>query len=217
VNLTTIQADHGERAMIESNASSADLSLVAKGREFLERGDIASAVECYGRVFDPDTVDESEARSMLIEARSHLSRKHVLEALECFEEALIMGTEVQRRQALDGIASVGEIRSRLGALTTELKKGLKQRLGKKSPASSGLALVSDQENVVLISDEAIAKLPSSLTRGSRITKLPQHMTDMHLPLQARHCIPYAHEDDVRYILDVAAHLSSRPSTERDTS
>ena len=215
MNLTTVQADHGERAMIESNASSADMSLVAKGREFLERGDISSAVECYGRVFDPDTVDESEARSMLIEARSHLSRRHVLEALECFEEALIMGTEVQRRQALEGITNVGEIRSRLGPLTAELKKGLKQRFGKKTPATTGLALVSDQENVVLISEEAIAKLPSSLTRGSRITKLPQHMADMHLPLRTGHCIPYTHEDDVRYILDVAAHLSSPPSSERD--
>ena len=81
--------------MMNINTNFADESLVMKGREFLERGDISSAVECYGKAFDPDSADEAEARSMLIEGRSHLSRKHLMEALECFEEALLMGTEVQ--------------------------------------------------------------------------------------------------------------------------
>ncbi len=100
--------------MIETNSNAEEFSLVAKGRKFLAQGDIPSAVKCYEKAFDPEAVDETEARSMLIEARSHLSRKHLLEALESFEEALLTGTDVQRRQALDGILTIAEMRSRLG-------------------------------------------------------------------------------------------------------
>lgn len=203
--------------MIQTNADAADLSLVAKGREFLERGEISSAVECYGQAFDPDALDEQEARSMLIEARSHLSRKHIWEALECFEEALVMGTEVQRRQALEGITRIGEIIGSLNALTTELKRGLKQRLGKKASTSFGLALISDTENLIVISEDALAQLPTQLSRASRISKLPQHLTDQPLPLPTRYCIPYTNAEDLKFIFEVASQLAAVQSVERNGS
>jgi tetratricopeptide (TPR) repeat protein len=191
--------------MIQTNADVPEFSLVAKGREFLEKGNIPAAVECYGKAYDPEAVDETEARNMLIEARAHLSRKHLLEALESFEEALLMGTDVQRRQALDGISAVGELRSGLSAITTSLKKGLKEVLGQKA-GSLGIALVSDEENVVLISEEAIQILPAPLSKGGRIGRLPPHLADRPLPLETDKCIPYVNEEDARYILDVAAIL-----------
>lgn len=192
--------------MIEINTTSSEFSLVAKGRELLEQGDISSAVEYYGKAFDPESVDEAEARSMLIEARSHLSRKHLLEALESFEEALLMGTEVQRRQALEGIFTIGQIRARLGSLHAELKTGLERVLGGVLPEDLGLVLLREEENVVLVSDEAGGRLPGHLIKGSRFSRLPQHLIDSNLPVAAVRCIPYADEDDVRYILDVAAEL-----------
>jgi tetratricopeptide (TPR) repeat protein len=192
--------------MIETNTTSPEFSLVAKGRELLDKGDLSSAVEYYGKAFDPESMDEEEARNMLIEARSHLSKKHLLEALESFEEALLMGTEVQRRQALDGIFTIGQIRSRLAALTAELKTGLKNVLGKLSPEEVGLVLIGDEENVVLVADEAAERIPGHLTRGGKISRLPQHLMDSALPVAADKCIAYADEDDVRYILDVATEL-----------
>lgn len=207
---------HGERPMIETNSNASELSLVEKGRELLEKGDIPSAVKFYGQAFDPDALDEGEARSMLIEARAQLSRKHLLEALESFEEALLMGTEVQRRQALDGIIAVGEMRAKLPGLTAKLKKGLKDRLGKKSPTGVGLALVSDQENVVLISREAVVRLPPNLGKGPRIRRIPQHLSDYQPPFKADHCISYADEDDVNYVLEVAdSLLASNPPEENE--
>ena len=199
--------------MIETNADSPDVSLVAKGRALLERGDISSAVECYGKAYDPDTLDEGEARSMLIEARSHLSRKHVLEALECFEEALLMGTDVQRRQALEGIATVGEIRRRFPELVEEIKEGLKTHLGKRSSVACGIALISDEENVVLIADEAMTRLPTVLGKSTRMSRLPQHLLDQTPPFPTRQCIPYTDHDDVRYILEVVAALSAPVNSE----
>jgi tetratricopeptide (TPR) repeat protein len=192
--------------MIETNTTTSEFSLVAKGRELLEKGDISSAVEYYGKAFDPDSLDESEARSMLIEARSHLSRKHLLEALESFEEALLMGTDVQRHQALDGILTIGQIRSGLGPITTSLASELKALLRDLPPSELGLALMEGDENVVLLSVEAVAKLPGHLTKGSKITKLPQHLTDYVLPFESNRCIPYTDEEDVRFILDVASEL-----------
>jgi hypothetical protein len=190
--------------MIDINADPSDLSLVAKGREFLERGELSAAIQCYGQAFDPDSADEAEARNMLIEARSLLSRKHLFDALECFEEALVMGTEVQRRQALEGITAIAEIRERLRTLTPELKKKLKERLGKRSPLSSGLALISDDENVLLISHEAAESLPPNLVKGGRISRIPPHISEEKLPFKTNKCIPYTDEDDVLYILAVAA-------------
>lgn len=192
--------------MIETNTSTSEFSLVAKGREFLEKGDISSAVEYYGKAFDPDSLDESEARSMLIEARSHLSRKHLLEALESFEEALLMGTDVQRRQALEGIFTIGQIRSGLDSITASVKDGLEQLLRDVPPLDLGLALVGGDENVVLVSIEAIEKLPVHLTKGSKISRLPQHLMEYRLSLETNRCIPYTDEEDVRFILDVAAEL-----------
>lgn len=194
--------------MIGINANSEEFSL-AKGREFLQRGDVHAAVEYYGQVYDPDSVDEAEARSMLIEARSHLSKKHLVEALESFEEALLMGTEVQRRQALEGITSVGGIRSRLGPLTAKLKKGFKSIFGKRGSVASGLALISDEENLVLISEEAIEALPARLATGKRITRLPARFAEVDLPLSTSRCIPYADDDDVQYVLDVAGALAEK--------
>jgi hypothetical protein len=193
--------------MIEGNSNSVEISLVARGRRFLEQGDVSSAVACYGQVFDPDAVDEPEARSMLIEGRSHLSRKHLAEALDAFEEALMMGTEVQRRQALDGIAMVGEVRSRLAPLTTELKKILKDAFKKRPLASVGMALVSDSENVVLLSGEVVVGLPVHLARSVRITRLPQHLIDHPLPFKADRCVPYTDQDDVRFVREVAHCIS----------
>jgi tetratricopeptide (TPR) repeat protein len=198
--------------MIQTNADVPEFSLVAKGREFLEKGNIPAAVECYGKVYDPDAVDETEARNMLIEARAHLSRKHLLEALESFEEALLMGTDVQRRQALDGISVVGEVRSRLRTLTAQLKKSLKEILGQQKPNSRGIALLSVEENVVLISEDAIQSLPVSMAKGGRISRLPPHLIDQHLPLETDKCIPYVNEEDVRYILEVVATLGEPQKT-----
>jgi tetratricopeptide (TPR) repeat protein len=200
-------ADIREQSMIQTNADVPEFSLVAKGRQFLDKGNVAAAVECYGKAYDPDAVDETEARNMLIEARAHLSRKHLLEALESFEEALLMGTDVQRRQALDGISALGEIRAGLRSLTTYLKKGLKEILGQQKPSSIGIALVSDDENVVLISEEAIQSLPAHLAKGGRISRLPPHLADHPLPVETDKCIPYVNQDDARYILEVAATLA----------
>jgi len=192
-------------SMIESNAATGESS-IARGREFLQRGDVSAAVECYEHAYDPDALDEAEARNMLIEARSHLLKKFLPEALESFEEALLMGTEVQRRQALEGILAIGEIRSRLAHLAAELKKGLKSIFGKKSPASKGLALVSDEENLVLISSEALNSLPVRLAAGKRVVKLPQRLTDHPLPFATDRCILYTDDEDVDYILEVAEAL-----------
>ncbi|MGO9568331.1 MAG: hypothetical protein ACLP5H_12390 [Desulfomonilaceae bacterium] len=192
--------------MIQTNVDLPESSLVAKGRELLEKGNIPAAVECYGRAYDPEAVDETEARSMLIEARAHLSRKHLLEALESFEEALLMGTDVQRRQALDGISALGEIRAGLRSLTAYLKKGFKEIFGQQRPGSLGIALVSDEENIVLISEEAIQSLPAPLAKGGRISRLPPHLADHQLPIETDKCIPYVNEDDARHILEVAAAL-----------
>ncbi len=189
--------------MIEINQAS-EYASVAKGRELLDKGDILAAVECYQKVHDPDAEDEGEARNMLIEARAHLSRKHLLEALEHFEEALVMGTDVQRRQAVDGITKIGEMRSKLGPLTKKLKKGLDD-LGI-SLKELGLAMLSPQENVLLITPEAAEKLPPQFTKGSKISRLPQHLTEQSLPLETDRCIPYADDEDVRYIIDVATAL-----------
>jgi hypothetical protein len=194
--------------MLGTNVQPGESSLLEKGRELLERGDIFSALECYGQVFDPESVDELEARTMLIEARSHLSRKHIIEALESFEEALMMGTERQRGQALEGISAVGEIRARLHGLTQELKKGFKKCFGKRKTASKGLELISDEENIVIISPEALDRLPGRLMRAGKIRKLPPHLMDYPLPFHTEHCVSYAGAEDVQYILDVAAHLAS---------
>jgi hypothetical protein len=194
--------------MININTNFADESLVIKGREFLERGDISAAVECYGKAFDPDSADEGEARSMLIEGRSHLSRKHLMEALECFEEALLMGTEVQRRQALEEIMTLGEIRARLGALIPGLKKGLKECFANR-PGPASLALISDVENIVVISKEMFDNLPTHLAKSSKITRLPQHITEDVLPFKAVRCIPFTDKDDIRFIFELASSLSGQ--------
>lgn len=188
---------------MQSDNNTNEFSLLVKGRELLERGDVASAVETYKKAFDPDALDEPEARNMLIEARANLSKKFLPEALDSFEEALIIGEEIQRRQAIEGIISIAEIRGRLNVLTQQLKDGIKQLTGKKNRPIPGLALISDVENLVLISNEAMAKLPDRLVRGVRITKVPQRLSGSSMPLEAEKCIPYSTQDDVAYILEVA--------------
>jgi tetratricopeptide (TPR) repeat protein len=192
--------------MMETNSQPAQPSPVERGRDFLERGDVASAVECYSQVYDPDALDESEAREMLIEARAHLSRKRILDALECFEEALLMGTDIQRRQALDGLSTAGEILPNLQSCTSKLKKGLKEVLGRSKPESIGLAVLPEEENIVAISDEATAKLPPGLRGGNRICRLSDRLKGYSVPFGADRCIPYADEKDVEYIIEVAKAL-----------
>ncbi|MFH1117972.1 MAG: tetratricopeptide repeat protein [Pseudomonadota bacterium] len=206
-----------DRSMIETNGETVEAAFVAKGREFLQRGDVSAAVECYEQAYDPDSLDETEARSMLIEARSHFSRKHLSEALESFEEALVMGTDVQRRQALDGIFSIGEIQSRLPFLTQKLKKGLEELTDKKPLEAIGLALISDAENVVLIADESVEKLAGRMAVGKKMTKLPQHIEDLQLPIEAGQCFPYADDDDVDFIIQAAAELADESIPEEDGS
>jgi tetratricopeptide (TPR) repeat protein len=192
--------------MIGTDGEAGDFSLVEKGRAYLDRGDVTAAVECYGKVFDPDSVDEPEARNMLIEARSHLARKHLLEALESFEEALLMGTEVQRRQALEGISEIGEIRSRLDRLTAKIVDGLKEFLGETKPESKGLFLPGKDRNLLVISDETLAGLPDRLTKGGKLKPIPPYMSDSSLPFPASKCVPYTEDEDVAHILRIAAHL-----------
>jgi tetratricopeptide (TPR) repeat protein len=192
--------------MIGTNVQAGDVSLVEKGRALLERGDVSAAVECYGKAFDPESVDELEARNMLIEARSHLGRKHLLEALESFEEALLMGTEVQRRQALEGISQIGEIRARLKRLTAEIKTGLKKYLGETRPESKGLLLLSNDQNFLVISDETLAKLPDRLAKGGKMKPVPAHLSDYALPFAASKCVPYTDDEDVAHILSIVAHV-----------
>jgi len=201
--------------MIEINANATEASSVEKARAYLDRGDTSAALECYRQVYDPDSLDETEARDMLIEAHANLSRKHWLEALENFEEALLMGTEVQRRQALDGIAAVAEVRSKFTRLTAKLKKTLKEILGKRMP-SSGMALASDIDNLVLISKEALERLPGHLAKSTRMSRLPQHLQDQSLPLSAEKCIPYVDDEDVRFVVEVAEALSNINKMERET-
>ncbi len=188
---------------MQTNTKTDDMSYIAKAREYLDKGDLSSALECYGKAFDPESLDEPEARNMLIEARSNLSRKFLLEALDSFEEALIVGDQIQRRQALEGISEIAEIRLRLGLLNQRLRAGLKDLVGRKNRQIPGLGFVSDNENLVLISNEAISKLPERLLRGIRIARLPERLTGSVLPLEAQKCIPYSNENDVAYILEVA--------------
>ncbi len=189
--------------MIETNQAS-EHNFVIKGRESLDKGDLSTAIEYYKKAHDPEAIDEPEARNMLIEAHALLSRKHFLEALEHFEEALIMGTDVQRRQAIEGISRIAEFRSKLSSLRQKLKKSLDQ-VG--VPLKElGLALVSKSENVVLITQESLEKLPSHLVKGTKISRLPQHLTEIQPPLSSSKCIPFADEEDIKYIAEVANEL-----------
>lgn len=191
---------------MNTNTETSQLTLVNRGRELLERGDVSSAVAYYGKVYDPESTDEFEARNMLIEGRSNLARKFLPEALDCFEEALLMGSEIQRRQALDGISSIGSIRAQLSSLTHELKTGLKRILGKQSELSVGLAFISADENLVLISEEAFESLPAQLKKGARIVALPTRLSDEALPVDSQRCVAYTSEEDVNFILELARNL-----------
>lgn len=200
--------------MMETNPHVTEVSQVEQGRQYLDRGDISSALEIYGRVYDPDSLDEKEARNMLIEAHANLSRKHVIDALENFEEALVMGTDVQRRQALDGIATVAEVRSRLSRLTPKLRKALKEILGKRM-TPVGLALLSEEDNVVLVSKEAFDKLPGHLAKSGKMSRLPQHLLDQSLPFVTQKCVAYADEEDVRFVVELAETLNNLQKMERE--
>ncbi len=199
--------------MTDTTSQSVEYSWMAKGREAVEKGDVDTALQWYEKVHDPDAADESEARNMLIEANALLSKKHLMEALDHFEEALVMGTTVQRRQALEGIGKIGNVKSNLGELTAHLEKGLRS-LG--APIESlGLATLVG-ENLVLITGEAAAKLTPKLSRGAKILRLPQHLLDQELPFEAEKCIPYSDENDVIYILAVAEELKLAPELPQKT-
>jgi tetratricopeptide (TPR) repeat protein len=199
--------------MIDSNAQKADYSYVDKGRKHLDRGDLESALKNYEKAFDPEALDEQEAREMLIEARAFMSRKHVIDALESFEDALVMGTDVQRKQALQGIVEVAEVRARLKTLTEALKKGLKKVMGAKKPAKVGLTLLESEENIVLISESARESLPKPLSNGGRIRRLTERILDNEMPLETSICIPYTTEADVDYIIRVATALVEHSEVE----
>ena len=108
---------------MQSNTNSDESSYVLKGRESLERGDIASAVEFYSKAFDPEALDEPEARNMLIEARANLSRKFIPEALDSFEEALIVGDKIEQRKMVNIIKTMeSELGRELRYSTFETKE-----------------------------------------------------------------------------------------------
>lgn len=195
--------------MIEMNAHLEEQSWSDRARKLLDDGDISSALELYSRVFDPDSLDEEEARSMLIEARSHLTRKRLPEALESFEEALVMGTEVQRRQALDGITGIAELLAKLKPLTRQLHEDLKAIFRGKDFVSKGLATISENENLVLISEEAVSKLPNQYARSLKVNAAPPHLSDVPLPFESARSIPYTDEKDIRFIIEVARILASQ--------
>lgn len=195
--------------MMESDLQVHEFSSVEKGRELLTQGDISSAIEFYGKIFDPDAFDEEEARTMLIEARSHLTRKHLLEALESFEDALLMGTDIQRRQALEGISTIGEIRTGTKSITKTLKKEFSALFGKKGSLSKGISLISDEENVVLITLGAIEILPAPLAKSSKIQSLPPHLVGQALPLVTDKCVSYTDDMDMRFILEVVRNLAGK--------
>ena len=199
--------------MVGMNAQTGDVSWIERGRELLNQGDVASALKTYEKAHDPEAEDEEEARNMLIEAWAQLSRKNLVAALENFEEALIMGTNVQRRQALDGIRTVGEIGPRVKTLTAEVKKGLKKHLGRKKPESVGLALVSDRENVILISNDAFARLPGHVIRANKIRGIPPHLAEDPARAGMDRAIPYTEQEDVRFILEVIEHLTRKQEPE----
>jgi len=203
--------------MIEITSASTEMSWNERGRQLLEAGNIAEAIECYRQSSDPDALDEREARNMLIEARANLSRKYLSEALECFEEALIMGTQLQRIQALEGIVAVAEARMRLPRLTAALKKGLRERFGKRDSAIYGLALGPEGDNIVLLSEEAIEPLPEQLKRGSRIGKIPARLSETASPIGAQRGVAYADMEDVQYILDIARTLKEISNVHRERS
>lgn len=192
--------------MIETLRDTMEMSFLEKARELLDQGRIDDALEHYQQAFDPDSLDERESRNMLIEARAQLSRKYLKDALENFEEALVMGTEIQRQQAMEGILAVARIRSKLSALSHLLKRGFKERLGKRDPASLGLLPLPDEENVILISQEALESLPNHLITGHRIGRIPARISDKNLPFTADKCVAYADESDVHYILEITMAL-----------
>lgn len=194
--------------MIQSNLNTTENSIMEEARKFLERGEIPSAVELYSHAVIPDSEDEKEARDMLIEARSHLSKKNLIEALDCFEEALMMGTEIQRRQALEGILKIGQLLKGLKPLTSQIRKVFKDRFGKQLGVSRGISLVSDEENVVIISRETFESLPNGLKKKNKILNLPDRFHDQTLPFSADKCIPYTDREDVDFILQVAAALTN---------
>lgn len=196
--------------MIDSNAQQADYSSLDKGRKSLDQGDLAGALKHYEKAFDPDALDEQEAREMLIDARAYMSRKHIIDALESFEEALTLGTDVQRRQALQGITEIAEVRGRFKGLTKELKSRLKKTMGSKKPEKYGLSILDTEENIVLISEQAREALPKALANGARIRRLTERILDNDLPLETNICIPYTTEEDVDYIIRVAAALLEQP-------
>jgi hypothetical protein len=196
--------DHREQATMSTNTPAAELSLATRARELLDKGEVAPAVELYCQMFDPDAQDEHEARNLLVEAWAYLAAKLVLDALDCFEETMTIGTEVQRRQALEGITQISEIKLRIPPLVQKVRKSFKKHMGREVSEKMGLAFFSEDENLVLISDDAVNMLPGQLLRGNRIRPVTQRLKDAPLPIRAHRCIPFANEADAQYIDEVAS-------------
>jgi hypothetical protein len=199
----------GGRTMIGTHVRTEDASIAEKARELLDRGEISAAMKYYAKSYDPEALDEVEARNMLIEARALVTRKHLLEALEAFEEALLTGTDVQRRQALEGIASVGRLRLGVPALSMQLAETLREALGETSLESIGMSLVDENENLALITPEAVSALPETLTRAGRVQRIPAHLSGESLPLETHLCVLYTEPQDLQIIKDIAVFLASR--------
>jgi tetratricopeptide (TPR) repeat protein len=199
-----------ELSMIQSNIDASEFSMFAQGRRFLEQGEVDSALECYRNAYDPDSLDEREARSMLIEARAHLLRKHIFEALDAFEEALLMGTDVQRRQAIEGIETIAGIKAKLPDLIIQIKKIFKEKLGKRIQQTQ-FSLVSDSENVVIISSETLENLPAPLAKSPKLTRIPEHIQEQFMPFHGEKCIPFIDEDDIKFISEIAREIKKTAS------
>ncbi|MEW6351140.1 MAG: hypothetical protein AB1646_18950 [Thermodesulfobacteriota bacterium] len=192
---------------MSTNTPAVEPSLSIRARELLDKGELAPAVELYCQMFDPDSQDEHEARNLLVEAWAYLAAKQILDALDCFEETMMIGTEVQRRQALEGITQIAELKVRIQPLVQKVKKILKKHLGKEINDQIGLAFFAEEENLVLISGEAASELPGQLLRGNRIRTITQRLKDAPLPIRTNRCIPFTDESDVQYIDEVASTLA----------
>ncbi len=192
---------------MSTNTPAAELSLSTRARELLDKGEVAPAVELYCQMFDPDAQDEHEARNLLVEAWAFLAAKQILDALDCFEETMTIGTEVQRRQALEGITQIGELKTRIRPLVQKVRRSLKKHLGKEVSEKVGLAFFTEEENLVLISGDAVSALPGQLLRGNRIRTITQRLKDAPLPIRTTRCIPFTNETDVQYIDEVASTLA----------
>ena len=63
----------------------------------------------------------------------------------------------------------------------------------------GLGFYAPEENMVIVSNEAVNMLPGQLLRGNRIRTIPRRLKDAPLPIRTSRCIPFTAETDVLYM------------------